>query len=281
MSPEEREALLASFALGTLSAPDAADAERLIRSDPSAAAEVKRYEEIAELIALAAPLHRPDPHLRERVLAAARRDPAVRRPRRLHIPVTRLLPAAAMAAALAVVSVWAVNLQAELKDLRDETALLTAVVESDAKRLDQLAVERDSQGDISIKLQTALQEQQLITSIVADPEARSFELEPTESAHGATGSYAWSNAADSAVVIVRSLQPIGFGSTYRITLADRWGNPLAAKSFTPDEFGDAQVVIATPAGSWPQAVYVFATNEDSDSKTPDGPVVLESVSINP
>ena len=48
MNPEEREALLASYALGTLSAPDVADAERLIRSDSTAAEEVERFQEIAE-----------------------------------------------------------------------------------------------------------------------------------------------------------------------------------------------------------------------------------------
>ncbi|MDO9444883.1 MAG: hypothetical protein Q7K37_06155, partial [Dehalococcoidia bacterium] len=73
MTPEEREALLAGYALGTLSGPDARDAERLIRADDEAAAEYRAYSEIADLIALSVPLRRTEPRLRERVIEAARR----------------------------------------------------------------------------------------------------------------------------------------------------------------------------------------------------------------
>ena len=74
MTPEEREELLVAHARGTLSAPDAVDAEQLMRSDPSAAAQFRAYREIADLIALSVPLRQADPALRERVLAAARRS---------------------------------------------------------------------------------------------------------------------------------------------------------------------------------------------------------------
>ena len=74
MTPEEREELLAGHALGTLSAPDAADAERLIRSDGHAAEQFRTFREIADLIALSVPLRRADPALRARVIAAARKS---------------------------------------------------------------------------------------------------------------------------------------------------------------------------------------------------------------
>ena len=73
MTPEERETLLAGYALGSLSTPDAVDAARLVHADPSAEAELRAYHEIADLIALSVPLRRADPALRDRVLAAARR----------------------------------------------------------------------------------------------------------------------------------------------------------------------------------------------------------------
>ncbi len=272
MTPEEREALLASYALGTLSAPDVADAERLIDSDSAAAAEVESYQEIAELIAFSAPLQRPPTELRDRVLAAARRKPSRRR--RWRVPVGRILPAASMAAILAIVTVYAVNLQQEVSDLREQTALLSAVVQADAKRLDQLAAQPSAQADISV-LETQLQETQSATSILADPEAESAELVPTGAAHGATGTYTWSDSADAAVVVLRGLPALPFGSEYRVSLMDRWGNVLATESTLPDSDEETMLLIATPAGGWPQQVVVFPTNAGSDSKVPDGVVVLE------
>jgi len=275
MSPEEREALLASYALGTLSASDVGDAERLIQSDPAAAREVERFQEIAELMALAAPLRQPPSALRERVMAAAKRSPSRGR-RRWHVPIGRILPAASMAAVVAIVSIWAVNLQNELNDLRDESALLTAVVEADAKRLEQLAAQPDNQREISI-LETRMRETQSATSILLDPDAESGELVPTGAAHGATGAYTWSGSADAAVVALRNAPQIPFGDEYRITLMDRWGNVVATESVVPDSVGESMVLIPTPAGAWPQAAVVFATHQGSESALPDGAgvVILE------
>ncbi len=276
MTPEEREALLASYALGTLSAPDVDDAERLIRSDPAAADEVARYQEIAELMALAAPVRRPPPELRARVMEAAKRSSKPRR--RWRVPVARILPAASLAVIAAVAGIWAVNLQQELDDLREEAALLTAVVEADARRLDQLALAPNPERELTL-LETQVQETQSATSIIGDPEAESAELVPTEAAHGATGTYTWSDSADAAVVVLRNLQPVGFLEVYRITLLDRWGNVIATDSLVPDGGSETMKLIQTPAGSWPQSVVVFATNQASDSELPDGPVILEIYGI--
>jgi hypothetical protein len=267
MTPEEREALLASYALGTLSAPDADDAERLIQADAEAADEFERYQEIAELIALGAPVAQPPTVLRQRVLEAARRRPARRR--RWRVPIARILPAASMAAIVAIVSVWAFNMQQELNDLREDSALLTSVVEANARQVDRLAAQPDSQRDISL-LSTQIKDTQTATSIVLDPESESHELLPTDAAHGATGSYTWSASADACVVVLRNLPPIGLLDVYRVTLMDRWGNPIATQSIVPSGTGETMALIPTPAGAWPQGVVVFATNQASENETPDG-----------
>ena len=274
MTPEEREALLASYALGTLSAPDIEDVERLLRSDPAAEVEVEHYREISELIALSAPLRRPPSALRERVITAARRGSAASR-RRWRIPVGRILPAASLAAVLAIVTFWAVNLQQELRELRQEAALLTAVVESDAKRLDQLTAADATQGDRSVRLETRLHDQQLATAVLTDPEAIQLELSPTSAAHGATGSFAWSASADAAVANLLGLSPLPFGSEYRVLLSDRFGNYVASASTVVDEFGNALVAFSTPPGSRPAAVAVIATDLGADTRLPEGPIVLE------
>ena len=272
MKPEEREALLASYALGTLSAPDVADVERLLRSDVEAADEVARFQEIAELIALAAPPRRPPPALRDRVMAAARQKPG--RSRRWRLPLSRILPAASLAAVVAIVGIWAVNLQQELDDLREETALLTAVVAADAKRLEQIAAQPDTRTEIGL-LETQLQETQSATSILVDPDAETVALQPTDFAHGATGSYTWSESASAAVIVLHNLPPIGFGDVYRVTLMDRRGDQIATQSIALNPTGELMVLVETPSGSRPDGVAVFATGATSESSVPDGPIVLE------
>src|SRR2546428_13956457 len=71
MTPEEREQLLAAYALGTLPGPEAAEVEALVRSDSAAARELESFHDIVDYVALAAPLRRADPRLRDRVLRAA------------------------------------------------------------------------------------------------------------------------------------------------------------------------------------------------------------------
>jgi anti-sigma-K factor RskA len=274
MTPEEREALLASYALGTLSAPDIEDVERLLHSDPEAAAEVEQYREISELIALSVPLRRPPSALRERVITAARRGAAPSR-RRWHVPIGRMLPAAGLAAVLVLVMVWAVDMQRELQELRQATRLLTAVVESSAKRLDQLTVAEATQGDRSVRLETQLHDQQLATAVLTDPEAVQLELSPTSAAHGATGSFAWSASADAVVVNLLGLSPLPFGSEYRVLLSDRFGNYIASAGTQVDEVGNSHVTFSTPPGGRPALIEVIATDLGADERRPEGPIVLE------
>ena len=165
--------------------------------------------------------------------------------------------------------------QQELQELRGETALLTAVVESDAKRLDQLTAAEATQGDRSVRLETQLHEQQLATAVLTDPEAVQLELSPTSAAHGATGSFAWSASADAAVGNLLGLSPLPFGSEYRVVLSDRFGNYIASARTQVDEVGNAHVTFSTPPGSRPALIVVIATDLDADERTPAGPIVLE------
>ncbi len=276
MTPDEREDLLAGYALGTLSAPDAADAEALVASDAEAAADLAAYHELVDLIALSVPLGRADPHLRERVLAAARREP---RRRRFVAPRLRsLLPVAGLAAALLVVSLWAVSLRSALHQVQSESATLTALVESNAKRLD--SIEGISNADtgsksLSLQLANALQEQQVIAAVQTDPAVQTMDLEPTVYGHGAGGRYLWSASAGAAVVVAHDLPQLPFGDVYRIWLEDGASGLVAATTFVPDSLGNAQVLLHTKSGQSPARVYIVATSS-RDSQTVEGPVVLQA-----
>jgi len=272
VTPEEREALLAGYALGTLSEPDARDAERLIRADDEAAAEYRAYSEIADLIALSVPLRRAEPRLRERVIEAARRGGRTwRSPARWR----RYGPAIGLAAALAAVTVWAVSLQASLNTLHEDTKALAAIVEADAKRLD--SIDRSAAGVLQaesagVQLETALRDQQALIAVQGDPAAVRVPLDPTSAAHGASGEYVWSEANDAAVVLLQLLPPLPVGSTYLVVLEDALGQLSTANSFLPDMGGSAQFVLGPDGSSAPRRLYVIA----SAGGTMQGPIVLQA-----
>lgn len=260
MTPEEREALLAAHALGTLSEPDARDAERLVRNDPSAAAEWRAYREIADLIALGAPQRQPDPSLRERVIAAAeRRGHPWRRSWR-----ERYLPIASMAAVLAVVTFWAVKLQSDVGDLRRQTRDLTAVV-AQGDPAQERAV-----SSLGVQLESVRRDQQTLIAVQADPKVRKVTLEETPSSHGATGQYLWSETANAGVVSLHGLPQLPIGQQYKVWLEDRLSRLILDSAFIPDEQGSVHVVLEANRVVEPVRIYIVAGTSDGK----DGPVVL-------
>jgi hypothetical protein len=272
VTPEEREALLAGLALGSLSEPDARDAERLVRVDEAAAREYEAYRELADMIALSVPLRHADPALRERVLAAARRNPA---PWRQHRHWRRYVPAAAMAAALVLVSGWAISLHATVDGLRAEQAQLAAIVEADAKRLDALgrtSVSSAEAANLGIRLETALKDQQVILAVQSDPDARRTQLDKTSAAHGAHGQYLWSDTNAAGVLLVYDLPPLGVGDTYKVWLQDAQSRMVLSATFNPDAHGDAAVALAFDPEQQPVLLYLVASSAGGT----DGPVVLQA-----
>jgi len=276
VTPEEREALLAGHAIGSLSDPDARDAERLIRNDEDAAREFEAYRDLADLIALSVPMRRADPRLRDRVIQAARRS--TWRGRRNY---RRFLPVAGMAAALMLVTFWAVSLQSTIHGLREEQSALAAIVEADAKRLDELdlsAASAQQAGDLGVKLETALRDQQLVLAVQADPDARLTELTPTSAAHGGSGRYYWSDANKAGVLLVYGMPPLPLGASYRVWLEDGQSRTVLSSTFDTDARGDSSVVLAFDGEERPQRLYLVVL--DADGST--GPVILHgTLSRNP
>lgn len=271
MTPEEREELLAGHALGTLSLPDAADAERLVRSDATARAQFHTFREIADLIALSVPLRRADPALRERVLAAARRSRRWR-PRFS----TQHLPVYALAAALAIVTIWAATLQASLAHLRQQTSTLSAVVESDAKRLDRLAGATSGVQEartLSLQLNSALRDEETVKRVLLDPKVVVTALEPTLASHGAGGQYLFSEATGASALVLHDMPVLPLGGAYRVWLEDPLAQLTLAASFVPDSGLGARVALQRDSRLEAVRIYVVATSR-ADDPAATGPVVL-------
>jgi hypothetical protein len=270
MTPEEREALLAGYALGTLSDPDARDAEHLIRADESAEREYEAYLELAGMIALSVPMRHADPGLRDRLIAAARRTPS---PWRSRPQWRRFVPAAGLAAALAIVTMWAVSLQSTIGDLRQEQVALASIVEASAKRLDvldQTAVNVQQAESLGLRLETAIRDQQVVLAVQADPNAHIVTLGPTAAAHGGSGQYIWSPQHSAGILLVYGLPPLPLGATYKAWLEEADSELVLASSFLPGDHGDASVVLAFDSDREPVRIFVVASSAGGT----DGPVVL-------
>lgn len=241
MTPDEREELLAAYALGTLSGPDARAIEELVRGDARAAADLAVYHEIVDMIALSVPLRHADPRLRDRVMDAARRESRRQRERP---SLRRWIPWGAVAAAVVVVALWGLELRGDIQALERQNNALTAVVEADAKRIDAIAGDASGgQPDaLRLQLESALADQQLTLAVTADPDAASSVLQPTPSGHGASGRYLWSEELGAGVIVVRSMPALPIGSVYEVWLEDGTF-AVAAGTFVPDSDGAAEVVV--------------------------------------
>ena len=241
MTPDEREELLAAYALGTLSGPDARAVEELVRVDARAAGDLAVYHEIVDMIALSVPLRHADPRLRDRVMDAARRESRRQRERP---SLRRFLPWTAVAAAVLVAALWGLELRGDIAALERQNSALVAVVEADAKRIDAIAGDAvGAEPDVlRLQLESALADQQLTLAVTADPDAASSALQATPSGHGANGRYLWSEELGGGVIVVRSLPALPIGTVYEVWLEDGTF-AVAAGTFVPDEDGAAEVVV--------------------------------------
>ena len=273
MRPEERDELLAAYALGSLSGPDAAAVEDLVRADPGAARQLAAYHEIVDLVALDVPLRRADPELRRRVLRAAKR---MDRPRR-RVPVFQTLAAAALIGAVVVAVGWAANLQRELDDLEQSTAALQAVVSADARRLDALDSEQVAGGDKALRqsLQQVVDTQQRIVAILADPEVQSSALTGTAAGHGATGHYLWSASLGEGVLIVQELPPLPLGTVYQIWLDDGF-ETVSAGTFVPSPDGSTQILVGVDSPFEPRSI-ALAPAPIGGATSLEPPIVLDGL----
>ena len=271
MTPQEREELLAAYALGGLSGAEASAVEDLARNDPGAARELAEYQEVADLIALDAPLRRPDPGLRERVLSTARQtDRSGRRP----VPILQTLAIAALVAGLAVAIGWTLRLQGEVGALRDEAAALQVAVTSDSRRIDVLDRGLVAGGDQALReeLSRVRDTHQRTVAILADRDVWTAELSSAEGGHGASGSCVWSATLRSGVLIAQGLPALPLGTLYEVWLDDG-ERVIPVGTFLPSTAGEAQVLIELDSPFEPRSVTV-ATAPPGGAVSLQPPIVL-------
>jgi anti-sigma-K factor RskA len=233
---EER---LVDYVLGELRRDEAEQIERLVRTDASLAAEVRRLRPVLDLLPYSV-MTEPPPGLRGRVLdaaaarARARAAPsAVARPR--GVVWSRFVAAAAAALALAF--------------------------GLDARRTRQeLALQRETTA--------ALQEPNVV---------KSFALAGTGSARGAVGRIALDLDAKKGAVVLKGMPVLPEGQVYRLwaRVADA---DVPCGDFRSDPAGAVLAQFAVPVESYTAPIgKLFVTVEPAaPSAAPTGPTVMTS-----
>ncbi|MSQ35848.1 MAG: hypothetical protein EXR63_01710 [Dehalococcoidia bacterium] len=273
MTPDERDDLLAAYALGTLSGTDAAVVEELMRADGAARVELAAYHEIIDLIALSVPLRRADPALRDRVLRAARYGSGIRMATRWRHARRATLGVAAVVALVAVA--WGFDTRAELRQQSRDSAAVAAIVRANAKQLQQLqaaGVTMEASEDLRQQLQTAVADQELVIAITTDRAVRTSELDVTSAGHGAVARFLWSAAVGAGVLVAHGLPALPLDAAYQVWLDD--GKELVSGGTAlPDERGNVTKVVQPRLASSPIRVTV-AVSASGGSSTVGRIVVL-------
>ncbi len=140
---EEIEELLPQYALGALSAGEAAAVARHLHECVKHVDALDAYEAVCEGLGASVPLVDPPTRLRARLLESVSEQPAARRHDRRGARIG--WAAAALAAVLAIVfGVWAFSLQAQMDDRAEQRERLLAIARRPDARMVPLEAAADS-----------------------------------------------------------------------------------------------------------------------------------------
>lgn len=225
--------LTAGYALDALDPMERSAYEAHLPGCAECQEELASFSEVASALAMTAAGPAPGPELRARILAGARSEPQNVIPlpaRRRAVPV--LASVSALAAALAIgIGIYAISLDAKLDDTR-----------------------------------TALSLQEGVTSVLADPAARSVALASGD------GNVVVAGSGD-AVLVLDRIAPPPAGKTYQSWVIGADEVPRPAGTFQPAG-GRAvfRLAMPVPAGG----VVAVTIEDDGGATTPTLPLVAAS-----
>ncbi|HEX5505512.1 MAG TPA: anti-sigma factor [Thermomicrobiales bacterium] len=222
---------LPEYALGLLDGPEADAVASHLRACPACRRDLAELEETAGLLAFAAPPARPTPAAKAALFAriadlerpgpetAAGGEPAPAPPRgRGGRPRwLRVVPALAVAAALALLLGWNVAVQRQLNAERDRTAALTQQVQTEdaIARLIQSPTSAHSLTDSNLTPRP-------VGYIYTDPRSAT------------------------ALMLAYRMPPLAPGQRYQLWLIRTDGGRDSGGLFTVDERGDGQMIVHAP-----------------------------------
>ncbi len=241
MDCERVRELLDAFALGAAEADEATAIEEHVADCVRCWSSLNEAQQTAASIALSTAFQRAPQSLRSRILAETERGESQAAPKLLQL-ARRLLPlgAGVVAAGAAASLGFALFLQSEVSDLRNDNDQLVAEIEDTGERLT---------------------EQQQLMTVLAAPDVQRITLESTDPASPAAAVYQWSGAAGEGALLCNNLSPLQEGQVYQVWFFTE-GHSYPAGSFqTWDGIGQLSMDL-TDLPEYPVAIGVSI--EDAD-----------------
>ncbi len=238
MNCEEARDQIDAYAIGALDPEDAAALDVHLAGCEACSRALDEARDVAGMLALAAPLRRPSPSLRGRVLAQAIASPAG-----AVLAQEAASPERAPAAPISVrASRWAgggrftlaaavAALAVGIGGLAMSAALLGRVDDldgrNDALQSDNASLARDLAGmretaqrvSALAGMSDDLARQQAALAIMTAPDAARIRLDTNDPTMGAAAYYYWSRSSNMGVLVASNLSPPLQGRTYRMWLA--------------------------------------------------------------
>ena len=198
MDCEQVRELLDAYALGAAGAAEASFIEEHVADCVRCWSSLDEAQRVTAYLALSTVLQKAPQSLRSRVLAEAERR---RRPSLPSFPgrLRWLWPAAtgALAAGAVAAATFALVLQAEVNDLRDDR--------------DRLASDTQNAGAV-------LEEQRQLMAVLAAPDAQQISLDPADPNSEALAVYYWSRTSRTGALLSNNLPPLREGQVYEVWL---------------------------------------------------------------
>ncbi|MEG4573653.1 anti-sigma factor [Microcoleus sp. N3A4] len=249
--PERSEELMAGYVLGNLSSSEAEELRQVMKENPELATEVRRLQEVLEVMPYALPDLAPPPHLYSAILeAASAASVAVANPHVSGVPNS--LP------------------QKKLKHsplqwsrvLGSIAALLALAVGVDNYRLRQEITTLEAQ----------VVRQKDVIAMLQQPNTRLVSLKGMADASAASGSIVITPGEPKAVLILRNLPVLPQGQFYQLWSVIN-NEKIAWEPFNTNEAGTVFVKLSLPANA--EVTPLVVTVEASPLlKNPAGPMVM-------
>lgn len=199
MDCQQIKELLDAYALGALEKDGARHLEEHVADCLRCWNELNEVQQASALLALAVPLQKADPSLRERILRQAHRKGRPARRAGWPLRLRSLWPAAgaALGAATVAALVLSLILRAQVNDLQGDRDQLQQQVEA---------------------AEEVISHQRYVLAVLLAPDMRKVEMKAAAWAPEATGTYLWSNSRRAGAIICENLPLLEENQVYQLWL---------------------------------------------------------------
>src|SRR5215216_2923587 len=260
------EELLSFYALDALNDEEKELVEAYLKEHPEARPQVEEMGNAVSALAYAVPPVDPSPRSKEalmRRVAADQRAASVTRNQHSQsreLKAGNIFQVFSMAVAIVAI-VWAVILNTQLGQLRNEVLTLRNAIVAQASSLEQI---NQSVDQINAKLP------QEIPSAVLTISLKGTDVQPQ-----AQGQLIVDPNSESAVLVIAGLDQLEAGKTYQVWLIDG-GTPVSAGLLTVDENGQGVFIVTSEEAIGSFNALGISIEPEGGSPQPTGDIVVLS-----